>query len=77
MKLREAAREVLEPASAFMFFEQQLGELIEDYGLLPPQPHAHIDSCQPGAVGTNALCDKLQTRSFPASITIRSQVMDD
>merc|ERR1711871_1226778 len=32
-KLRESAKEVLEPASAFMFFEQQLGELVEDYGL--------------------------------------------
>ena len=31
--LRESAREVLEPASGFMFFEQQLGELIEDFGL--------------------------------------------
>lgn len=32
-KLRGEAREVLEPASAFIFFEQQLEELIEDHEL--------------------------------------------
>jgi len=33
LKLRETASEILEPASAFMFFEQQLEELIEDHEL--------------------------------------------
>jgi len=33
MKLRKTASEILEPASAFMFFEQQLEELIEDHEL--------------------------------------------
>jgi len=33
LELESAAKEVLEPASGFMFFEQQLGELIEDFGL--------------------------------------------
>jgi len=33
MKLRKTASEVLEAASAFMFFEQQLSELIEDHEL--------------------------------------------
>lgn len=33
VELRASAKEVLEPASGFMFFEQQLGELIEDFGL--------------------------------------------
>lgn len=33
LELRASAKEVLEPASGFMFFEQQLGELIEDFGL--------------------------------------------
>jgi len=33
MKLRQTASEVLEAASAFMFFEQQLAELIEDHEL--------------------------------------------
>mmetsp|Transcript_43588 Transcript_43588/g.102458 ORF Transcript_43588/g.102458 Transcript_43588/m.102458 type:complete len:552 (+) Transcript_43588:1-1656(+) len=31
--LREKAKDVLEPASAFMFFEQQMEELVEEYGL--------------------------------------------
>lgn len=31
--LREKAKDVLEPGSAFMFFEQQLEELTEDFGL--------------------------------------------
>lgn len=31
--LRQNAKEVMEPASAFMFFEQQFGELQEDFGL--------------------------------------------
>jgi len=33
MKLRETAKDVLEAVSAFMFMEQQFGELKEDYGL--------------------------------------------
>merc|ERR1711907_93842 len=33
VKLRQTASEVLEPASAFMFFEQQLEELMEEHGL--------------------------------------------
>ena len=31
--LRDEAKEVIEPASAFMFFEQQYGELKEDFGM--------------------------------------------
>lgn len=30
--LREKAKDTLEPASAFMFFEQQLEELVDDHG---------------------------------------------
>uniref|UniRef100_A0A6T8N7S8 Uncharacterized protein n=1 Tax=Hemiselmis andersenii TaxID=464988 RepID=A0A6T8N7S8_HEMAN len=33
VNLRDKAADVLEPASAFMFFEQQLEELVEDHGL--------------------------------------------
>jgi len=32
-RLREVAKDTLEPASAFMFFEQQFEELVEDHGL--------------------------------------------
>jgi len=33
MSLRQTASEILEPASAFMFFEQQLEELVDDHSL--------------------------------------------
>jgi len=33
LNLRDKAADVLEPASAFMFFEQQLEELVEEHGL--------------------------------------------
>ena len=33
VKLREKAKDTLEAASAFMFFEQQLEELVEEHGL--------------------------------------------
>jgi len=37
VNLRKTANEILEPASAFMFFEQQMEELIEDHELGSPE----------------------------------------
>eukprot|EP00658_Telonema_sp_P-2_P023286 TRINITY_DN19321_c0_g1_i2.p1 TRINITY_DN19321_c0_g1~~TRINITY_DN19321_c0_g1_i2.p1 ORF type:complete len:569 (-),score=186.04 TRINITY_DN19321_c0_g1_i2:141-1847(-) len=48
-RLRKEAQEVLEPASAFIFFEQQLEELIEDYDLGSEIPYFDVNQL-PGDV---------------------------
>ncbi len=48
LELRASAKEVLEPASGFMFFEQQLGELIEDFGLGSKKKKYYETNQEPG-----------------------------
>lgn len=66
---------MLEPASAFQFFEQQFEELKEDFGPghrgaaggVPPPPRSAAFRCAP-AMGSNELSLAGQPRaSFPGS----------